>query len=134
MTDPIADLLTRIKNAVHAGHESLTCPRSNLKVEILKVLQSEGFIESFNELQDTTNQGTINIVPRYIEDALSRTAVLRGIKRVSKPSRRVYVKKEDIPRVRNGLGIAILTTASGVLTDKQARDKGVGGEVLCYVW
>ena len=111
----------------------LTCPRSNLKVEILKVLQSEGFIESFNEEQNT-HQGTINIVPRYIEDALSRTAVLRGITRVSKPSRRVYVKKEDIPRVRNGLGIAILTTASGILTDKQARDKGVGGEVLCYVW
>lgn len=133
MTDPIADLLTRIKNAVHAGHESLTCPRSNLKVEILKVLQSEGFIESFDEVRDA-HQGTIDIVPRYIEDALSRTAVLRGIKRVSKPSRRVYVKKEDIPRVRNGLGIAILTTASGVLTDKQARDKGVGGEVLCYVW
>ena len=103
MTDPIADLLTRIKNAVHAGHDMLTCPRSNLKVEILKVLQSEGFIESFKEEQDT-HQGTINIVPRYIEDALSRTAVLRGIKRVSKPSRRVYVKKEDIPRVRNGLG------------------------------
>jgi small subunit ribosomal protein S8 len=133
MTDPIADLLIRIKNAVHAGHDALSCPRSNLKVEVLKVLQSEGFIESFNELQDT-HQGTINIIPRYIEDALSRTAVLRGIKRVSKPSRRVYVKKEDIPRVRNGLGIAILTTAAGVLTDKQARDKGVGGEVLCYVW
>lgn len=133
MTDPIADLLIRIKNAVHAGHDALNCPRSNLKVEVLKVLQSEGFIESFDELKDT-HQGSISIVPRYIEDALSKTAVLRGVKRVSKPSRRVYVKKEDIPRVRNGLGIAILTTAAGVLTDKQARDKGVGGEVLCYVW
>jgi small subunit ribosomal protein S8 len=133
MTDPIADLLIRIKNAVHAGHDALNCPRSNLKVEVLKVLQTEGFIESFDEMKDT-HQGSINIVPRYIEDALSKTAVLRGVKRISKPSRRVYVKKEDIPRVRNGLGIAILTTASGVLTDKQARDKGVGGEVLCYVW
>jgi small subunit ribosomal protein S8 len=133
MTDPISDLLIRIKNAVHAGHNSLVCPRSNLKVEILKVLQSEGFIVSFDEIDDNL-QGTINIFPRYIEDALSRTAVLRGIKRISKPSRRVYVKKEDIPRVRNGLGIAILTTAKGVLTDKQARDIGVGGEVLCYVW
>jgi small subunit ribosomal protein S8 len=133
MTDPIADLLIRIKNAVHAGHDALNCPRSNLKVEVLKVLQTEGFIESFDEMKDT-HQGSINIVPRYIEDALSKTAVLRGVKRISKPSRRVYVKKEDIPRVRNGLGIAILTTASGVLTDKQARDRGVGGEVLCYVW
>jgi small subunit ribosomal protein S8 len=133
MTDPIADLLIRIKNAIRAGHDALNCPRSNLKVEILKVLQSEGFIESFDEVQDNS-QGSINIVPRYLEDALSRKAVLRGIKRVSKPSRRVYVKKEDIPRVRNGLGIAILTTAKGVLTDKQARDIGVGGEVLCYVW
>ena len=133
MTDPISDLLIRIKNAVHAGHNTLVCPRSNLKVEILKVLQSEGFIVSFDEVDDNF-QGSINIVPRYIEDALSRTAVLRGIKRISKPSRRVYVKKEDIPRVRNGLGIAILTTAKGVLTDKQARDIGVGGEVLCYVW
>jgi small subunit ribosomal protein S8 len=130
MTDPIADLLTRIRNAVRAGHDSLLCPRSNLKLEIVKILQLEGFVSNFEEIQDH-KQGQLKIFPRYDN---SNRAIIRGIERISKPSRRFYVGKTKIPRVRNGLGIAILTTASGVLTDKQARDAGVGGEILCYVW
>ena len=130
MTDPIADLLTRIRNASRAGHESLKCPRSKIKVELLKILQSEGFINSFEE-SSYKNQGMLNIYPRYDQ---SSTAILRGIKRISKPSRRFYVSKSNIPRVRNGLGVAILTTPKGVLTGLQAREAGVGGEVLCYVW
>jgi small subunit ribosomal protein S8 len=130
MTDPIADLLTRIRNAVRAGHDSLLCPRSNLKLEIVKILQLEGFVSNFEEIKDH-KQGQLKIFPRYDN---SNRAIIRGIERISKPSRRFYVGKANIPRVRNGLGIAILTTASGVLTDKQARDAGVGGEILCYVW
>ena len=129
MTDPIADLLTRIRNAVRAGHESLSCPRSRIKLDIVKILQSEGFVDSFEEVFND-KQGAIQIYPRYDQ----AVPVLRGVQRVSKPSRRFYVGKDDIPRVRNGLGVAILTTAQGVMTDTQARQSGVGGEVLCYVW
>ena len=129
MTDPIADLLTRIRNAIRAGHESLSCPRSRIKLEIVKILQTEGFVESFEEVFND-KQGAIQIYPRYDQS----TPVLRGLQRVSKPSRRFYVGKDDVPRVRNGLGVAILTTAKGVLTDSQARQFGVGGEVICYVW
>jgi small subunit ribosomal protein S8 len=130
MTDPIADLLTRIRNAVMAGHSSLLVPRSRLKLAIANILQSEGFVESVQDIEEGP-QGSIRIFPRYDD---SNQAILRGILRISKPSRRLYVNKNDIPRVRNGLGVAILTTPRGVLTGKQARDAGVGGEVLCYVW
>ena len=130
MTDPIADLLTRIRNAMHARHGSVVIPRSNIKLEIVKILKSEGFIEGYVEA-DSGHQGAIKVFPKY--DA-NFNGVIRGLERVSKPSRRVYVSRNDIPQVRNGLGVAILTTPGGVLTDRQARDKGVGGEVLCYVW
>lgn len=130
MTDPIADLLTRIRNAVQAGHNSLTVPRSKIKLAIVKILKHEGFLEGYIEVDDNT-QGSIKIFPRYDQ---SNHAVVRGLQRISKPSRRQYVGKDDIPRVRNGLGVAILTTPRGVLTDSQARAAGVGGEVLCYVW
>jgi len=130
MTDPIADLLTRIRNALQAGHEELVCPRSKLKVEIVKILEKEGFVANFEEHKDN-KQGTLKIYPRYDQ---GQNPVMRGIKRISKPSRRFYVGKTDIPRVRNGLGIAILTTASGVMTDADARASGVGGEVICHVW
>jgi len=130
MTDPIADLLTRIRNATRAGHESVKCPRSKLKLEVLKILKNEGFLNGFEE-EPYKNQGMITIFPRYDQ---SSTAILRGIQRVSRPSRRQYVGKNDIPQVRNGLGISILTTPRGVLTGYQAREAGVGGEVLCYVW
>ena len=130
MTDPIADLLTRLRNATRAGHASVQCPRSNLKIEVLRILKEEGFLTGFEE-EPHKNQGLLTIFPRYDQ---SSTAVLQGIKRVSRPSRRQYVGKNDIPQVRNGLGIAILTTPNGVLTGYQAQEAGVGGEVLCYVW
>ena len=130
MTDPIADMLTRIRNAQMAGHANLTLPRSNIKVEVAKILSTEGFIEGV--VEDTKGpQGEIKVFLKY--DAANR-GTIRGIRRVSRPSRRVYVGKDDVPRVRNGLGIAILTTPRGVLTDAQARKTGVGGEVICHVW
>jgi small subunit ribosomal protein S8 len=130
MTDPIADLLTRIRNSMQARHGNLVVPRSKIKLEIVKILKSEGFIEGYVEVE-TGPQGAIKIFPKY--DANFK-GVIRGLKRVSKPFWRVYVGRDDIPQVRNGLGVAILTTPGGVLTDRQARDRGVGGEVLCYIW
>ena len=130
MTDPIADLLTRIRNAAQARHASLVVPRSKIKVEIVRILKDEGFLDGFEVIEDD-KQGLIRVFPRYDE---ANNAVLRGLVRVSKPSRRKYVGKTDVPRVRNGLGVAILTTPRGVLTDRDARTAGIGGEVLCYVW
>lgn len=130
MTDPIADLLTRIRNAVQARHTSLLVPRSKIKVEIVRILKDEGFLDDYTVLDDD-KQGMIRVFPRYDE---ANNAVIRGLVRVSKPSRRQYVGKADIPRVRNGLGVAILTTPRGVLTDRDARSVGIGGEVLCYAW
>jgi len=130
MTDPIADLLARIRNALQAGHEQMIVPRSNIKLAIVKILKKEGFIEGYIEVEDS-RQGKIKVFLRYDE---SNRAIVRGLRRISKPSRRFYVGRNDVPRVRNGLGVAILTTPQGVLTDRQAREAGVGGEVLCYVW
>ena len=130
MTDPIADLLTRIRNAAQARHASLVVPRSKIKVEIVRILKDEGFLDGFEVIEDD-KQGLIRVFPRYDE---ANNAVLRGLVRISKPSRRQYVGKTDVPRVRNGLGVAILTTPRGVLTDRDARTAGIGGEVLCYVW
>jgi small subunit ribosomal protein S8 len=131
MTDPIADLLTRIRNAQAAGHGNLVIPRSTLKLEIVKILKAEGFIEGYIDDQVANHQGEIKVFLKY--DA-AKSGSIRGLSRVSKPGRRVYVGKDELPRVRNGLGIAILTTPKGVLTDSQARRAGVGGEVLCHVW
>jgi len=130
MTDPIADLLTRIRNGQQAGHGSVVAPRSKIKLEIVKLLKSEGFIEGYVENVDAS-QGKIKIFLKY--DAASQGAI-RGLSRISKPGCRVYVGKEEVPRVRNGLGMAILTTPRGVITDRQARQAGVGGEVICHVW
>jgi small subunit ribosomal protein S8 len=130
MTDPIADLLTRIRNAQKAGHESTVIPRSKIKLAIVAILKSEGFVEGYIE-DDTGPQGTVKVFLRY--DG-RKGGVIRGLKRVSKPGRRVYVGKNDIPRVRDGLGMVILTTPRGLLTDYQARQAGVGGEVVCQVW
>jgi small subunit ribosomal protein S8 len=130
MTDPIADLLTRIRNAIGAGHSSLVVPRSRLKFAIVRILKVEGFIEGYIDIEEGP-QGQIKIFPRYDDE---NQAIIRGIQRISKPSRRLYVGKHDVPRVRNGLGVAILTTPRGVLTDRDARKAGVGGEVICYVW
>jgi small subunit ribosomal protein S8 len=130
MTDPISDLLTRIRNASQARHGSVLVPRSKIKVELVKILKNEGFVEGYIDIPEGP-QGLVKIFLKY--DA-GNSGIIRGIQRVSKPGRRVYVGKEDIPRVRNGLGVAILTTPRGVLTDFAARQAGVGGEVLCYVW
>jgi small subunit ribosomal protein S8 len=130
MTDPIADMLARIRNAQQAGHASLVFPRSNIKARIANILKAEGFLEGYIEDKSGV-QGSLKLFLRYDEE---RRGIIRGLERVSRPSRRVYVKKDEIPRVRNGLGVSILTTPKGVLTDHQARSAGVGGEILCQVW
>jgi len=126
MADPIADMLTRIRNASKVEHQLVEVPRSRIKLEILKLLLDEGFVNGLE-----VNESTIKVRLKYDQ---GRSCVIQGLKRVSTPGRRHYVGKDNIPYVRNGLGVAILTTPQGVLTDRAARHAGVGGEVLCYVW
>lgn len=130
MTDPIADMLTRIRNAVSSKHDSVTMPSSKIKVAIANVLKEEGFIRDFEVLSEN-NRPMLKIALSYTG---RKEPVLSGIKRVSKPGLRVYVQKREIPRVLGGLGVAILSTPEGVMTGQVARQKSVGGEVLCYVW
>ena len=130
MTDPIADLLTRLRHAQKAQHATVQIPRSKVKLGIVSILKDQGFIEGYVEASDST-QGSIKIFLKYDQ---KRRGTIRGLQRVSKPSRRVYVRKSEIPYVRDGLGIAILTTSRGLLTDRQARHAGVGGEVVCHIW
>ena len=130
--DPIADLLTRIRNANIRQKDRVDVPMSKLKMEVVRVLKEEGFIANFKTLYNGTNkQGTIRVFLKYTP---AKEVVLRGIKRVSRPGLRIYRSYLDIPRVVGGFGISILSTPFGVLTDKQAKDKKVGGEVLCQVW
>ncbi len=134
MTDPIADMLTRIRNAVRAGHEKVDIPASRLKIEIARILKDEGYINSYRIIKDG-KQGIIRITLRYHTLKLhKKMPVLKDLKRVSKPGRRIYASKDEIPVVRGGLGIAIISTSRGVLTDSDARKAGVGGEVVCEVW
>ncbi len=130
MTDPIADMLTRIRNANKMRHEKIDVPASRMKKSIATILQEEGYIKSFEVISDD-KQGVIRISMKY---GANKEKVIAGIKRISKPGLRVYAGKEDIPRVLGGMGIAILSTSSGIMTDKKARTDGVGGEVLCFVW
>ncbi len=130
VTDPIADLLTRIRNANSAGHDSLEVSASKMKLEIVKILQREGFIRRYEYIRDKP----ADRIRIYLKYGPKRERVLTNLKRISKPGRRVYVKADEIPRVMGGLGIAILSTDQGVITDKQARKARVGGELLCYVW
>ncbi|MBU5668895.1 30S ribosomal protein S8 [Peptoniphilus sp. MSJ-1] len=130
MTDPIADMLSRIRNANSARHTSVDIPCSNIKKEIAKILLEEGYIKGYDVLEDD-KQGMIKVDLKYAE---SGERVISGLKRISKPGLRVYVKCEDVPKVLGGLGIAIISTSKGIITDKQARNEGVGGEVICYVW
>ena len=130
MTDPIADLLTRIRNAQGAGHAHVILPRSNVKLALVKLLKDEGFVDGWVEQADE-HQGKIKIFLKYEQ---GEKGVIRGIERISKPGRRQYVGRDDIPRVRNGLGMAVLTTSRGLLTDRQAREAGVGGELICRIW
>lgn len=129
-TDPIADMLTRIRNANSAKHKTVDVPASKMKTAIAEILFKEGYIKSF-ELISNENQGIIRITLKYDEKG---TRVIDGLRRISKPGLRVYASKEDLPQVLNGLGIAIISTSKGLKTDKEARQLGVGGEVLAYVW
>ncbi len=130
MTDPIADFLNRIKNAHRARIDKVDVPASRIKVELARILKDEGYIKHFKLIKDN-KQGVLRIHLKYGPD---REAAIRDMRRISKPSRRIYVGSKDIPRVLNGLGIAILSTSRGILTDKQARQAGVGGELICSVW
>ena len=130
LNDPIADMLTRIRNANTAGHELVDVPRSKIKEELAKILKEEGFIRDYEFIKDN-KQGVLRI---YLKYGPEKERVITGIERVSRPGLRVYVGKDEIPRVLGGLGIAILSTSKGVMTDKKARREGIGGEVLCRVW
>ncbi len=130
ITDPIADYLTRLRNAVMANHRVVEIPASNLKKDITKLLYDKGYILSY-KFEDDDKQGTIKIALKYHPE--TKAPAIRSIKRVSKPGLRKYVDTNDIPRVLNGLGIAVLSTSKGVITDKEARTLNVGGEVICYV-
>ena len=130
ITDSIADMLTRIRNAGAAKHETVDVPASKMKKAIAQILLDEGYIKSFQLIEDGT-QGIIRIVLKYGE---TKTSVISGLRRVSKPGLRIYTNCEDMPKVMKGLGIAIVSTSKGVMTDKQARKENVGGEVLAFVW
>ena len=129
ITDPIADMLTRIRNANNAKHETVDVPASKLKLAIAKILMEEGYIKSY-QFVENGNQGVIKITLKY----LGKEKVITGLRRVSKPGLRVYVSSEELPKVLRGLGIAIISTSKGVMTDKNARKEHVGGEVLAFVW
>ena len=130
MTDPIADMLTRIRNANTVKHETVDVPASNMKKELSRILLEEGFIRGYDVIEDG-KQGIIRIQLKYGQTG---ERVISGLKRISKPGMRVYADKHEVPRVLNGLGISIISTSKGILTDKQARKENVGGEVICYVW
>ncbi|NLK67944.1 MAG: 30S ribosomal protein S8 [Clostridiaceae bacterium] len=129
-TDVIADMLTRIRNAASAKHETVDVPASNLKKRIAEILVEEGYVISFNEIDDK-KQGVIRITLKYTDN---KRNVISGIKRISKPGLRVYASKNELPKVLGGLGIAIISTSKGIMTDRAARKEGVGGEVLAFVW
>lgn len=130
MTDPISDFLTRIRNGIMARKELVDCPRSKLKLRIAEILKDEGYIDHVANM-DNEHQGVLTVTLRYNRD---HNAAITGLKRISRPGQRTYVGAKELPKVRNGLGIAILSTSRGVMTDRQARKLGVGGEVLCEVW
>jgi len=130
MTDPIADLLTRVRNANMVKHASVDVPASNVKKKIVEILLQEGYIKGFDVIEDG-KQGLIRIELKYGD---GKERVITGLKRISKPGLRVYAKKTDVPRVLGGLGVAIISTSNGIITDKEARKLEVGGEVICYVW
>lgn len=130
MTDPIADMLTRIRNANTVRHETVDIPASNTKKSIAEILLKEGFIKGYDVIEDG-KQGIVRVQMKYGKE---KERVISGLKKISKPGLRVYAKKHEIPKVLGGLGIAILSTSNGIVTDKEARKLGAGGEVICYVW
>lgn len=129
MTDPIADMLSRIRNGNLAKHKSVEIPASNIKKDLAQLLLDEGYIKGFYVTEDE-KQGIITIDLKYVDEQ----RVISGLKRISKPGRRVYVSSQDVPQVLNGLGTAIISTSKGIMSDKNARKEAVGGEVICYVW
>ena len=130
ISDPIADMLTRIRNAVKAKFSSVDIPGSKLKVELAKILKDEGFIRNYKFLKDG-KQGILRVYLRY---GTGQSNVIYGLKRISKPSRRIYIKSKDIKPIYNGMGLSILSTSKGVMSDKTARQENVGGEILCNIW
>ena len=130
MTDPIADFLTRIRNANMVMHEKVEIPASKTKVALAEILKNEGFIKDYEQIEDG-KQGIIRV---YLKYGPNREKVITGLKRISKPGLKVYCKKDEVPKVLGGLGIAIISTSKGIMTDKEARKLGLGGEVICYVW
>lgn len=130
MTDPIADFLTRIRNGMLAKHSSVNCPKSTLKLRIAEILKNEGYLDAISTMDDN-HQGVLSVTLRYKD---RNSCAISGLRRVSRPGQRKYVGSKDVPRVRNGLGIAIISTSQGVMTDRDARKLGIGGEVICEVW
>ena len=130
MTDPIADMLTRIRNANVVYHEKVDIPASKVKRALAEIMKNEGYIRDFQVINDD-KQGVLRVFLKY---GPQRVRVITGLRRISKPGLRVYVKKDDLPRVLGGLGVAVVSTTSGLMSDKQARAAGLGGEVICYIW
>lgn len=130
LTDPIADFLTRIRNANQANKERVEIPNSRMKRALAEIMKNEGFLRNYDKIED----GKQGILRLYLKYGPNKTKVITGLKRISKPGLRVYVQKDEVPKVLGGLGIAILSTPKGLMTDKQARQDGLGGEVICYIW
>ncbi|SMB83856.1 SSU ribosomal protein S8P [Desulfonispora thiosulfatigenes DSM 11270] len=130
MTDPVADFLTRIRNANMVMHEKVEIPASNIKKSLAEILKDEGFIKDYECIEDD-KQGVIRV---YLKYGSNREKVISGLKRISKPGLKVYCKKDEVPKVLGGLGVAIISTSKGIMSDRSARKAGVGGEVVCYVW
>lgn len=131
ITDPIADMLTRIRNANSSKHKTVDVPASNMKRAIANILLNEGYVKAVEEIEGEANQGVLRITLKYDENG---ARIIDGLKRISKPGLRVYASKDELPKVLNGLGIALISTSKGIKTDKEARQEGLGGEVLAYVW
>ena len=135
VNDPIADMLTRVRNAVLSGHAQVAMPSSNIKIEIAKILKEEGFLDIYEVVEgEKTSEKVLRLKIKYVGERRERKPVITGLERVSKPGRRIYTRKQDIPWVLSGLGVAILSTPKGVMTGVRARQLGVGGEILCKVW
>lgn len=130
ISDPIADMLTRIRNALLVGHRRVSIPRSKLKIRLAEILREEGYILDFRQTDDSV-QGTVELDLKYMPNGES---AIEGLKRVSRPGRRIYKRANELPRIRNGLGVAVISTSQGVMTDATARANNAGGEVLCYIW
>ena len=132
VTDPVADMLTRIRNANTVFHEMVDMPMSKLRLEIARILKDEGYIRNYKTVTDP--KLPVQTLRVYMSYGSGRERVIQGVRRISKPGRRIYVRREDVPKVMGGLGIALISTSSGLMTDAEARRRGLGGEVMCYVW